>query len=1343
MTSQTNVPSKLLCLALVLSVCKLCTAQIFTKPFLSMQTPMNAGTSYTLSCSSIANGAQITYVWRRGDQLSPFTRSTTCTIISTSAQGIVSYECVSAYQLTVRKEDNGVNITCIATSVNGRTNSDTGTFYIQIPPPSQYPEIIGNDTINEGQNVTYLCVADGAVPQATLRWRVGSTSIVTDGYSPPATTNADGTYRTVNYLYRTFSAADDGIQIRCDMSHPASSGKRATKTVTVQYKPTITSSPTSYTLTEGVTGFLHCSFAAKPVPTIIRWLKDNQVLDRSSGRFINGEAPASPSLTINDPQSQDAGTYVCTASNIVGKGSGPDVTVVVKYKPKVSIPNATYGADISESLTIPCNIDADPSVTSVTWYRNSTGSALPISIPSGSKYSGGTLATPSLFISNLQPSDAASYQCEAGNILGTTRSNAVTVSISYAPTNIRTVPNSFEVDAGGDVLVTCFADAVPSPTYAWFFQTDSTNPVSNSAVLNITSSTPSDDGRYTCKATNEKGEASIIVGISVRYPPIINSSTSPQDVDEGASVTLLCSVTANPIPFGVFWYKSSQFLDRTNPAYSGGDSVASPHLTISNIQKSDAGSYHCEVPNQRGRTTSDSVFVRVVYPPGSIAITPPGDTHTLNEGDSLTLVCVVNAVPSPIYQWRAGSQVIASLPLLTVNQAGPEDNRDVTCVGSNTKGNISKTVRVNVEYSPRVTIPGGDAFGADEGNSLTIPCVVDANPADDTFHWLKDSAVLDLSDISKYGGGTNTSRDLTIFTLSSADSGNYSCRAVNPRGQTTSRAVLVTISYEPENVTVSQTSVTVIENEAILVTCSANAVPSPSFNWLKGSVEYQDGANLNITSATPKDSGTYTCKANNTKGETGVSVIVDVQYSPRISSPDEELIADTGDDVTISCIINANPNVTSVTWNMLNGSFQQPVNMADVRYTGSSPASPSLSIVNLTAEDAGRYQCKGDNAIGPGSGSYVTLTISFVPKEVSLTPSKVNVTEGETISVTCSSSAAPSATYVWLRNGDFYQNGATLSISSASTEDNAAFVCQAKNEKGTTESSIDVNVSYRPRGILKNPVIKTTIGKSATLTCQTKANPATSSYTWSFGSQQLAETGASLEITPTTVDDFGLYTCVATNTIGSSDPINLTLEEGTTADLPKTGASTASLGTEIIVLIVLLFLILIIIIIVIIIVCYKKGKCGKKKEPKGRVAPVIEPKTEPMPTAVETSSTDAEKPSVRTRPQWSAVSRQDVHVNVNNHINKEHIKMRVEDETSANGTIPNGAPAGGPIISIKDPDDTPRAHHLPPLHYGGGGNGEGDAEERRKRRRKKRRKRQDEGETTVQPKSDTIDEEEE
>ncbi|XP_046581967.1 hemicentin-1-like [Haliotis rubra] len=1339
MTSRT-VPSLLLGLTMVLCLCSLSTAQIFTKPFLSMQTPMTAGTSYTLSCSSIANGAQITYVWQRGDELSPFTTSTSCTIITTSAQGIVSYECVSAYQLTARREDNGVNITCTASLPTGRTNSDTGTFYIQIPPPSQYPEIIGADTINEGQNVTYLCVADGAVPQATLRWRVRS--VLTDGYSPPATVNGDGTFRTVNYLYRLFTAADDGIRLDCDMSHPATSGRRVTKTVTVQYKPTVSSSPSTYTLTEGVTGNLHCSYASMPSPTTVRWVKDNQVLDRSSGRFLNGDTPTSPTLIINNPQAEDAGTYVCIVSNVVGEGSGPSVTVVVRSK--VTIPNASYGADISESLTIPCIIDADPTVTSVTWYRTVSGSTLPVTI-SGSKYGGGTVATPAMTIFNLLPSDAGSYQCEAGNGLGTTPSNAVSVSISYAPTNIRAVPNAFEVDAGGDVLVTCIADAVPSPTYAWFFETDSTNPVSSSSALNITASTPFDNGRYTCKATNEKGQASVIVGISVRFPPIINTSSSPQDIDEGSSVTLLCSVYANPIPFGVTWFKNSQFLNRTNPGYSGGNSVASPHLTIANIQKNDAGSYYCEVPNQMGRTRSKSVIVRVVYPPSSIAITPSG-AQTLNEGDSLTLICLVNAVPMPNYEWRTGNEVITSAPILVINSARPDDNRDVTCVGSNSKGNITETVRVNVEYAPRVTIPGGDAFGADEGNALSIPCVVDANPAVNTFQWLKDSAVLDLSDTSKYSGGTSASTGLTILALSSADAGNYSCSAGNPRGQATSRDVLVTISYQPENVTVSQTSVTVVENEAILVTCSGNAVPSPSFNWLRGGVEYQDGVYLNITSATPEDSGTYTCKVNNTKGTAEVSILVDVQYFPRVSSPDEPLIADTGDTVTIPCTIDANPNVTAVTWNMLNGSSQQPVDMSDSRYTGSTPGSPSMSIDSLTPEDAGRYQCNCENAIGTGSGSYVTLTITFVPKEVSLTPSKVNVTEGETISVTCSSSAAPSATYVWLRNGDFYQNGATLSISSASTEDNATFMCQATNVKGTTSSSIDINVSYRPRGILKNSIVTTTIGNSATLTCQTRANPPTSSYTWSFGSTQLAETGASLKITPTTVDDFGQYTCVARNTIGSSEPINLDLQQETTPSPPNTGASTAALGTEIIVLIVIVVLILLIIIIVIIIVCYKKGKCGKKKETKGRVAPVVPPlvaKTEATPTAVETSSTDPEKPSVRPRPQWSAVSRQDVHVNVNNHVHKEHDKMSVEDETAGNGTIPNGAPAGGPIISIKDPDDTPRAHHLPPLHYGGGDNGEENAEERRRRRRKKRRKRQDEGETTEQPKSDTIDEEEE
>ncbi|XP_067674212.1 hemicentin-1-like isoform X2 [Haliotis asinina] len=1339
MTPRTR-PSLLPGLAMVLSLCSISTAQIFTTPFLSMPTPMKAGTSYTLSCSSIVNGAQITYVWQRGDELSPFSTDTACTVISTSSQGIVSYECVSSYQLTARWEDNGVNITCRGSLPTGVTKSVTGTFYIQVPPPSQYPEILGDATINAGQNVTYTCVADGAVPQATLRWRVGSSSSVTNGYSPPTTVNDDGTYRTVNYLYRFFTATDDGIQLHCDMSHPATTGRRVTKTITVQYKPTVSSSPSTYTLTEGVTGNLHCSYASKPSPTTVRWIKDNQVLDRSSGRFLNGDDPGLPSLTINNPQAEDAGTYVCIVSNVVGEGSGPSVTVAVRYKPKVTIPNVSYGADISTSLIIPCNIDADPKETSVTWYKIVSGTTLPIT--TGSKYGGGTVASPALAIFNLQPNDAGSYQCEAGNVLGTTRSNAVSVAISYAPTNIRTIPNAFEVDAGGDVLVTCIADGVPSPTYEWFFETDSTNPVSNTSALSITASTPYDNGRYTCKATNDKGQASVIVGISVKFPPIINTSSSPQDVDEGSSVTLLCSVYANPIPFGVTWYKNSQFLDRTNPAYSGGANVTSPHLTISNIQKSDAGTYHCEVPNQMGRTRSNNVTVRVVYPPASIAINPSG-TQTLNEGDNLALTCIVAAIPPPTYEWRAGSQVIASRPILVINSAGPDDNRNVTCVGSNSKGNITETVWINVQYSPRVTIPGGDAFGADEGKSLTIPCVVDANPAVNTFQWVKDSAVLDLSDTSKYGGGTSDSPGLTILALSSADAGNYSCRANNSRGQESSRAVLVTISYEPENVTVSQTSVTVGENEAILVTCSANAVPSPSFKWLREGVEYQDGAYLNITSATPEDSGTYTCKVNNTKGTTEVSTLVDIQYSPRVSSLDEALIADTGDDVTILCTIDANPNVTSVTWNMLNGSSKEPVDMSDSRYTGSTPVSPSLSIDSLIPDDAGRYQCEGENAIGPGTGSYVTLTVTFVPKEVSLTPSKVNVTEGETISVTCSSSAAPSATYTWLRNGDFYQNGATLSISSASPEDNATFMCQATNVKGTTNSSIDINVSYRPRSILKNSIVSTTIGNSATLTCQTKANPPSSSYKWSFGGSQLAETGASLKITPTTVDNFGQYTCVATNAIGSSSPIDLILQLETTPSPPNTGASTAALGTEIIVLIVLLFLILLIIVIVVIIVCFKKGKCGKKKETKGRVAPVIPPitaKTEATPTAVETSSTDAEKPP---RPQWSAVSRQDVHVNVNNHVNKEHGKMSIEDETSGNGAIPNGAPAGGPIISIKDPDDTPRAHHLPPLHYGGGDTGEENAEERRKRRRKKRRKRQDHGDMTEQLKSDTIDEEEE
>lgn len=83
-------------------------------------------------------------------------------------------------------------------------------------------------------------------------------------------------------------------------------------------------------------------------------------------------------------------------------------------------------ASETESLTIPCTISAVPSVTSLVWLLNEKV----IDTSNSLEYSGGTIATPSLTILNLQASHAGVYKCRATNDVGTSDSRNVTVYVN-------------------------------------------------------------------------------------------------------------------------------------------------------------------------------------------------------------------------------------------------------------------------------------------------------------------------------------------------------------------------------------------------------------------------------------------------------------------------------------------------------------------------------------------------------------------------------------------------------------------------------------------------------------------------------------------------------------------------------------------------------------------------------------------------------------------------------------------------------------------------------------------------------------------------------------------------
>lgn len=84
----------------------------------------------------------------------------------------------------------------------------------------------------------------------------------------------------------------------------------------------------------------------------------------------------------------------------------------------------------------------------------------------------------------------------------------------------------------------------------------------------------------------------------------------------GNSVTLVCTVTANPTHTSVYWRRTVSGITtditvaNSNNKYSG-STVSTPSLTINNAGAADEGSYVCFASNSVGTGQSSQTFLDV------------------------------------------------------------------------------------------------------------------------------------------------------------------------------------------------------------------------------------------------------------------------------------------------------------------------------------------------------------------------------------------------------------------------------------------------------------------------------------------------------------------------------------------------------------------------------------------------------------------------------------------------------------------------------------------------------------------------------------------------------------
>ncbi|XP_062603013.1 roundabout homolog 1-like [Saccostrea cucullata] len=531
----------------------------------------------------------------------------------------------------------------------------------QTPPGN--PNINVVDTKNEGDTVTLTCTSFGGNPLPTVRW-YKNTQLVDAGSSPNG--NGDGVYTigstTVTYNNYTFqvSRSDNAVSFICKVNNSALTNELQRSLNIEVYVPAsdpLISGPVPQVTTAldaGRTYNYTCTASSGYPVANINWKLGTSLVNSvdlhqgMSGRTVRvSESTATNSdstltkisLLSWIPITADNGKvlFCVTTQPVVSGGAITTATksqsaaVFVQQIPIVQVNSSSYTVQVGQTVTMDCTVlMALPPPSTVYWSRLVNGAFNRLVIDNV-RFFGSTVSNASLTITNVALSDATSYQCSATNTAGTGNSGATTLTVTGNLAQVRITESRYSVLYGGSVYMECTVqNALPPVTTVRWYKGTSLNNINTSIdvtaskfsggvlsnpSLNITNVIPSDEGYYSCNATNLVGIASATTFLDVfgDLPSVILGNTS-YTVMVGDPVTLNCDYNSSPSPNTITWQRilnaQSSNINVLDSRYGGGTIVA-PYLTIHTTLLSDAGVYTCSVTNQVGTSTSQPIFLFV------------------------------------------------------------------------------------------------------------------------------------------------------------------------------------------------------------------------------------------------------------------------------------------------------------------------------------------------------------------------------------------------------------------------------------------------------------------------------------------------------------------------------------------------------------------------------------------------------------------------------------------------------------------------------------------------------------------------------------------------------------